>query len=333
MSQFYRDYADFLRERFDGKMQKITIDAGFSCPNRDGTIGRGGCVYCNNLSFSPMPSRGSIAAQIEAGKAFFARKYPRMRYLAYFQSYTNTHGPIDRLMELYSEALATEGVDGLIIGTRPDCVSDELLRALSALGRPVIMEYGAESSHNDTLRVINRCHTWEQTVDTVERTVAAGLPVGLHFIMGLPGETEEMMLQTAGRAARLPISTLKFHQLQIISGTTLAKGIQGLTPLSTTFDASVTSEASDTSETSATSTRIQNRPTFRGRPIEIFSVDAYIDLCVKIVETIVRKNPSIAIERFTSQAPAGMLIAPRWGLKNYQFTHLLEKALRERFNA
>lgn len=333
MSQFYRDYADFLRERFDGKMQKITIDAGFSCPNRDGTIGRGGCVYCNSLSFSPMPSRGSIAAQIEAGKAFFARKYPRMRYLAYFQSYTNTHGPIDRLMELYSEALATEGVDGLIIGTRPDCVSDELLRALSALGRPVIMEYGAESSHNDTLRVINRCHTWEQTVDTVERTVAAGLPVGLHFIMGLPGETEEMMLQTAGRAARLPISTLKFHQLQIISGTTLAKGIQGLTPLSTTFDASVTSEASDTSETSATSTRIQNRPTFRGRPIEIFSVDAYIDLCVKIVETIVRENPSIAIERFTSQAPAGMLIAPRWGLKNYQFTHLLEKALRERFNA
>lgn len=333
MSQFYRDYADFLRERFDGKMQKITIDAGFSCPNRDGTIGRGGCVYCNNLSFSPMPSRGSIAAQIEAGKAFFARKYPRMRYLAYFQSYTNTHGSIDRLMELYSEALATEGVDGLIIGTRPDCVSDELLRALSALGRPVIMEYGAESSHNDTLRVINRCHTWEQTVDTVERTVAAGLPVGLHFIMGLPGETEEMMLQTAGRAARLPISTLKFHQLQIISGTTLAKGIQGLTPLSTTFDASVTSEASDTSETSATSTRIQNRPTFRGRPIEIFSVDAYIDLCVKIVETIVRENPSIAIERFTSQAPAGMLIAPRWGLKNYQFTHLLEKALRERFNA
>lgn len=333
MSQFYRDYADFLRERFDGKMQKITIDAGFSCPNRDGTKGRGGCVYCNNLSFSPMPSRGSIAAQIEAGKAFFARKYPRMRYLAYFQSYTNTHGPIDRLMELYSEALATEGVDGLIIGTRPDCVSDELLRALSALGRPVIMEYGAESSHNDTLRVINRCHTWEQTVDTVERTVAAGLPVGLHFIMGLPGETEEMMLQTAGRAARLPISTLKFHQLQIISGTTLAKGIQGLTPLSTTFDASVTSEASDTSETSATSTRIQNRPTFRGRPIEIFSVDAYIDLCVKIVETIVRENPSIAIERFTSQAPAGMLIAPRWGLKNYQFTHLLEKALRERFNA
>lgn len=327
MSQFYRDYADFLRERFDGKMQKITVDAGFSCPNRDGTIGRGGCVYCNNLSFSPMPSRGSIAAQIEAGKAFFARKYPRMRYLAYFQSYTNTHGPIDRLMELYSEALATEGVDGLIIGTRPDCVSDELLRALSALGSPVIMEYGAESSHNDTLRVINRCHTWEQTVDTVERTVAAGLPVGLHFIMGLPGETEEMMLQTAARAARLPISTLKFHQLQIISGTTLAKEIQGLTPLSTAFDTSATSEASETS------TRIQNRPTFRGRPIEIFSVEAYIDLCVRIIETIVRENPSIAIERFTSQAPAEMLIAPRWGLKNYQFAHLLEKALKERFNA
>lgn len=336
MSQFYRDYADFLREHFDGKMQKITVDAGFSCPNRDGTIGRGGCVYCNNLSFSPMPSRGSISAQIEAGKAFFARKYPQMRYLAYFQSYTNTHGPIDRLMEIYREALATEGIDGLIIGTRPDCITDELLHALAALGRPVIMEYGAESSHNDTLRIINRCHTWEQTVDTVERTAAAGLPVGLHFIMGLPGETEEMMLQTAERAARLPISTLKFHQLQIISGTPLAREIQGLNQFpstsatSETSDTSVTSEAS---ETSATSTRIQNRPTFRGRPIEIFSVEAYIDLCVRIVETVAHVNPSIAIERFTSQAPAEMLIAPRWGLKNYQFAHLLEKALKERFNA
>lgn len=255
-----------------------------------------------------------------------------MRYLAYFQSYTNTHGPIDRLMELYSEALATEGVDGLIIGTRPDCVSDELLRALSALGSPVIMEYGAESSHNDTLRVINRCHTWEQTVDTVERTVAAGLPVGLHFIMGLPGETKEMMLQTAARAARLPISTLKFHQLQIISGTPLAREIQGLT-YPYTSETSATSVTSATSEASETSTRIQNRPTFRGRPIEIFSVEAYIDLCVRIIETIVRENPSIAIERFTSQAPAEMLIAPRWGLKNYQFAHLLEKALKERFNA
>ena len=191
------------------------------------------------------------------------------------------------------------------------------------------MEYGAESSHNDTLQVINRCHTWEQTVDTVERTVAAGLPVGLHFIMGLPGETEEMMLQTAARAARLPISTLKFHQLQIISGTPLAREIQSLTHPYT----SETSATSEASETSTTSTRIQNRPTFRGRPIEIFSVEAYIDLCVRIVETIVRENPSIAIERFTSQAPAEMLIAPRWGLKNYQFAHLLEKALKERFNA
>ena len=303
MSRFYRDYADFLRDRFEGKMQKITVDAGFSCPNRDGTIGRGGCVYCNNRSFSPLPARGGIAAQIEAGKAFFARKYPHMRYLAYFQSYTNTHGPIDRLMELYREALAADGVDGLIIGTRPDCVADDLLRALASAGKPVIMEYGAESSHNETLRTINRCHTWEQTVDAVERTAATGLPVGLHFIMGLPGETEEMMLQTVERAARLPISTLKFHQLQVISGTTLAKEF------------------------------IQNGPTFRGRPIEIFSVEAYIDLCVKVVEIISRENPSIAIERFTSQAPAGMLIAPRWGLKNYQFANLLENALRARFNA
>lgn len=301
MGRFYKDYADFLHELFAVKMQKLTVNAGFSCPNRDGTLGRGGCVYCNNASFSPSLGAGDIATQLEEGKCFFGKKYPEMRYLAYFQSYTNTHAPIGRLLDLYEAALGVDKVDGLIIGTRPDCVSDGLLDALSHLGKPVIMEYGAESSHNSTLSTVNRCHTWEQTVDAVERTVAAGLRVGLHFIMGLPGEDEEMMLQTVERAASLPVDTLKFHQLQIIRGTTLAR------------------EAVRDESDGAYRFR-------RGRLCD-FTVDAYVGLCVKIVEILRRLAPGIAIERFTSQAPAGLLVYPQWGLKNYQFVNLLHNRL------
>jgi len=303
MGRYYRDFADFLAGHFDVKMQKLTIDAGFSCPNRDGTIGRGGCVYCNNSSFSPALGSGAVAAQLEAGKRFFERKYPHMRYLAYFQSYTNTHGNLDRLMQLYREALSVDKVDGLIIGTRPDCVGTPLLEALGSLGKWVMMEYGAETSHDTTLHVINRCHTWEATVDAVNRTVAAGLHVGLHLIMGLPGETREMMLETVRRVSALPIDTLKLHQLQIISGTTLAKEIA-------VDDAC-------------------GAMSFRGVPLSPFGVDDYVDLCCDVVGLVNELNPSIAIERFTSQAPEGMLIAPRWGLKNYQFTNLLNNRLEQ----
>ena len=292
--EYYRDYSSLLAELFPGrKMQKLTINAGFSCPNRDGTIGRGGCAYCDNRSFSPaLPSRGSIAAQIEAGKEFFARKYPRTRYLAYFQIYTNTHGDPGKLISLYIEALSVEGVDGLIIGTRPDCVPDSLLELIASLGSTVIMEYGAESSHNTTLERVNRCHTWEQTVDAVRRSAALGLPVGLHFIMGLPGDTRDMMLETVRRACALPVSSLKFHQLQLIRDTPLAK----------------------------------NPPA----DLTLFTVDDYLDLCADIVEIVNREAPGIAIERFTSSAPAGLLTAPRWGLKNYQFTNLLRNRLAGR---
>lgn len=309
MGRFYRNYADFLAEHFTGKMQKLTVNIGLSCPNRDGTVGRGGCVYCNNTSFSPNLGNGSVSAQLNAGKAFFARKYPEMRYLAYFQSYTNTYGPTERLMAMYREALDTDAVDGLIIGTRPDCMPDHLLDALSQLGKPVFIEYGAESSHNTTLAAINRCHTWEQTEDAVWRTHAAGLPVGLHFIMGLPGEDEDMMLQTVSRAAKLPVSTVKFHQLQIIAGTPLAKETESL------------------HGTDARTGSTKNGPTFRGPPVKIFGLNEYIDLCVKIVTLMRKMGPHIAIERFTSQAPAPLLLAPRWGIKNYQFVNLLNKAL------
>ena len=297
MGKYYREYSDYLAERFDRKMQKLTVNAGFTCPNRDGTKGWGGCTYCNNQAFNPtFAERGdSITEQLTKAKAFFARKYPDMHYLAYFQAYTNTHSSsISRLMDMYHEALAVENVDGLIIGTRPDCVNDELLEKLAELntfpGR-VVIEYGAESSFDETLERINRCHTWAETVEATQKTVAKGIDVGLHFILGLPGETEEMMLETVRRLSALPVSTVKFHQLQVIRGTRLAKDIQqGL------YD------------------------------VKTFTVDEYIALCCKIVRCI---NPQIAIERFTSQSPDELLISPRWGLKNYEFVHRLNKKLSE----
>lgn len=295
---YYKDYSQFLAEHFPGvKMQKLAVNAGFTCPNRDGSKGVGGCIYCNNHSFNPAycSSAPTVTKQLEDGKVFFARKYPTMRYLAYFQAYTNTYADIDRLMALYREALAVDGVDGLIIGTRPDCMPQELLEGLKTLNTKIFIEYGAESSHDATLNVINRCHTWADTVDAVKRAAEGGFPVGLHFILGLPGEDEQMILQTIDRAVELPISAIKLHQLQVLKGTRLSVEVA--------------------------SGRIE---------VPQYTVDEYIDLCVKIVQRIPQ---TIAIERFVSQSPDDLLISPRWGLKNYQFTNLLNNKLRATLGA
>ncbi|MDE5593997.1 MAG: TIGR01212 family radical SAM protein [Muribaculaceae bacterium] len=293
MNPYYKDYSEFLAEHLDGKVQKLTVDAGFTCPNRDGSLGRGGCIYCNNTSFSPTTGakHRSVTQQLQDGKRFFSGKYPDMKYLAYFQSYTNTYAAVDDLMALYAEALEVDDIVGIIIGTRPDCMPDELLDRLSALNREktVIIEYGAESSHDSTLEAINRCHTWSQTVDAVLRTHKAGIPVGLHFILGLPGENRDMIMETVDRLNALPVDCVKFHQLQIINGTRL--GVM-----------------------------------YRTNPgiVTPFDVDTYVDLCTEIVN---RLRDDIAIERFVSQSPDNLLIAPRWGLKNYEFTHRLHKHL------
>lgn len=297
MGKYYKEYADFLAERFSGKVQKLTVNARFTCPNRDGTRGRGGCTYCNNATFSPgfdldLPT---VTAQLEQGKRFFARKYPEMRYLAYFQSYTNTHSPdLDYLIGLYREALAMPGVEGLIIGTRPDCLPQELLRRLADIsgeGTRVMIELGAESSHDETLRRVNRCHTWAETVDAVTRVHDAGMDVGLHLIMGLPGENRDMMLSTVESVGTLPVDTVKFHQLQVVKGTVMA--------------------------------REYAEGCFSGT---LFTPEDYLDLCVEIVGRLPRH---IAIERFVSQSPADLLIAPRWGLKNYEFVNLLHRRLAQ----
>lgn len=288
----YRDFSDFLKEHFDVKVQKITVNAGFTCPNRDGTKGRGGCTYCNNQSFNPEYCRPalSVREQLERGKEFFARKYPQMKYLAYFQAYTNTHSDdIDRLMRLYEEALETPDVVGLIIGTRPDCMPQELIDRLAGLGKWVMVEYGAESACDRTLELVNRCHTWADTADAVRRTHETGIPCGLHLIMGLPGEDEDVMLSTIDRVNELPVDTVKIHQLQLVRGTRMARDVEaGL------YD------------------------------IPRFTAEEYADLCVRLLR---RLRKDIAVERFVSQSPSELLIYPRWGLKNYQFTNLLNNRL------
>lgn len=294
MKKLYRDFADFLSEHFGGKVQKIAVNAGFTCPNRDGTKGTGGCTYCNNQSFNPgycAPSL-SVSEQLEQGKAFFGRKYPEMKYLAYFQAYTNTHSDdIDRLVGLYREALEVTDVVGLIIGTRPDCMPQPLLDRLTQLPGWVMVEYGAESASDETLVRVNRCHTWADTADAARRTHEAGLPCGLHLIMGLPGEDEAKMLATIDRVNELPVDTVKIHQLQLIRGTRMARDVEaGL------YD------------------------------IPRFTAEEYIELCVKLLR---RLRPDIAVERFVSQSPPDLLIYPRWNLKNYQFTNLLHKRLGE----
>ncbi len=292
----YTDFSHFLKKFFDFKVQKISVNAGFTCPNRDGTVGWGGCTYCNNQTFNPdyCETHKTITQQIEEGKQFFARKYPDMKFLAYFQAYTNTYEQLEVLKAKYEEALAVDGVVGLVVGTRPDCVSDELLRYLKDLSARcfVLVEYGVESVSNETLLRINRGHTFEQAVDTIHRTAKIGLPVGAHFILGLPGESWDDIVRSASVISQLPLDTIKLHQLQIVRGTRMAR-------------------------------EYQESP----KDFTLFSADEYASLVVDFLEHLTTR---IAVERFTSQSPAELLLAPNWGLKNYQFVELVKKKLRMR---
>ena len=292
----YNDLGDFLSRHFPYKVQKISINAGFTCPNRDGLKGTGGCTYCNNQTFSPgyCHTPEPIAEQIARGKAFFARKYPQMKFLAYFQAYTNTYGELAELRAKYEEALAQPDVVGLIIGTRPDCMPDELLDYLSELSRQtfVMVEYGVESTLDRTLEYINRGHSWQCSVDAIRRTAARGIITGAHMILGLPGESREEMLAHAARLSALPITTLKLHQLQLIRQTRMAR-------------------------------QREEEP----EKFHLFEADEYIDLVIDFVE---RLRPDIVVERFVSQSPKELLIAPDWGLKNFEFTAKVNRRLEER---
>ena len=289
----YNDYGTWIRRQFPYRVQKISIDAGFTCPNRDGRISTGGCIYCDNRTFNPSycQRRHSVTQQLEEGKRFFAHKYPDMKYLAYFQAFTNTYAPLSQLKALYEEALQVDDIVGIVIGTRPDCVSDELLDYLAELNQRtfVLVEYGIESANNDTLLRINRGHSFEQSQEAIQRTHQRGLLTGAHIILGLPGEDAAESLRQASIISSLPIDILKIHQMQIIRGTRLAEE-------------------------------------FAANPFHIYTVDEYIQL---IAEYIQRLRPDLILERFVSQSPKKLLIAPHWGLKNYEFTNLLVNYLKQ----
>ncbi len=294
MAAYYNDFGTWIRKQFpDFRVQKISIDAGFSCPNRDGRISSGGCTYCDNRTFNPSycDRKKTITEQLEEGKRFFARKYPDMKFLAYFQAYTNTYAKVEQLKAMYEEALAVDDVVGIVIGTRPDCVSDALLDYLQELNRQtfVLVEYGIESANDETLRRINRGHDFACCRDAVERTHQRGILTGGHIIIGLPGEDAEESLRQAPIISSLPLDILKIHQMQIIKGTRLAQE-------------------------------------YAEHPFHVYTVEEYIDVIVRYIQ-LLRKD--LVLERFVSQSPKDLLIAPKWGLKNYEFTNLLNNKLKQ----
>lgn len=290
---FYKDYSHWIREQFPFRVQKISVDAAFSCPNRDGRLSLGGCTFCDNKTFNPSYcDRGkSITQQLEEGKAFFAKKYPEMKYLAYFQAYSNTYAPLEELKRKYEEALAVDDVVGLVIGTRPDCVSDEALDYLQQLNQRtfLIVEYGIESANDNTLRRINRGHTFDCSRQAIIKAHQRGIITCGHIILGLPGEDEEEMLHQASTISQLPLDILKLHQLQIIKGTPLAKE-------------------------------------YEAHPFHVFSAEEYVNLVIRYASKL---RNDLVLERFVSQSPPNMVIAPKWGLKNHEFTDLLNKRIRE----
>lgn len=282
------DYAKFLAHRVGGKVQKIALDAGMTCPNRDGTLGWGGCTYCDNRAFNPpyCDPNMSVAQQLEQGKHFFAGKYHQMRFLAYFQAYTSTHADFARLRALYDEALSVDGVVGLVIATRPDCVTSSLLDYLQEVNRTrlVIVELGVETIHDRTLRLVNRCHDWATSFGAIRRIARRGITVGAHLILGLPGESDEDMCATVRQIAQQPVTLVKFHQLQVFKGTVLARQV-------------ASGEVA----------------------VRDWTAEQYAALCARVSSFL---RDDMVVERWVAQAPPDMLVTPRWGLKPAEFQQL-----------
>ena len=301
----FNSYSSYMKKEFGSRVQKISIDAGFSCPNRDGTISTGGCTFCRNDAFNPSYCRPekSIRQQIEEGIEFHRRRYRRATsYLAYFQAFTNTHKPIDELEKLYREALSVPDIIGLVIGTRPDCINKEILEMLRSIImpigpigpiRPIIIELGVESPYDTTLSRINRGHTFATARQAIELVHSYGFPCGAHLIFGLPGESRDMMLHTADIISELPLTSVKFHQLQIFKDTTMADEY-----------------LADPSE------------------FHLFDLNDYIEFVIDFIE---RLNPNIVIERFAGEVPPRYLVSKPWlSLRYDQVLSLIERRLSER---
>lgn len=307
----YNTFVGYYRRLYGERLQKLVIDAGFTCPNRDGTVGRGGCSFCDNAAFHPAYSTSGkpIAMQIDEGIGFHQVRYRNTRhYLAYFQSYSNTYAPLSRLASLYSEALSHPSVVGIVIGTRPDCVDEEKLDWLAGLrtgkvlpswrrdgfDRPVVkVEYGIESCHDRTLERVGRGHGVEVAVQAVKMSAERGLEPGAHFILGLPGETREMLIDQCGFISSMPLHSVKFHQLQIVKGT-----------------------------------RIEQEYSAHPEDFYMPELPEYLDLVCDILE---RLRPDLLIERVAGEVPPRFVRETKWGLiRNFQILHMLDDMLEER---
>ena len=294
----FNSYAAYFRRTFGHRMQKVTINAGFTCPNRDGKISTGGCTFCDNAAFTPSycDSTKSITQQIDEGVEFHRKRYRTAeQYLAYFQSFSNTYAPIERLRECYDEALSHPAVAGIVVGTRPDCVDEEKLDYFAELARRkyVAIEYGVESCYDATLRRINRGHDFATARRAIEMTAERGIHCGAHFILGLPGESDQMLIEQVEQINSLPLTTVKFHQLQLFRGTALARE----------WD--------------------EHPERFR-----FWTIEEYIDLFVEILR---RLRPDIVVERFAGEAPPRYHHTKGWGLvRNEQLLAMLDKRLEER---
>ena len=293
----YLSWNEVQRQKYGGRVQKVSVAAGFTCPNRDGSKGVGGCTFCNNDGFTPsyLKESGEITAQLDIGLNFLLRRYPETRhFVAYFQAYSNTYGDFERLRAAYEAALAHPRIDGLVIGTRPDCVADEVLDYLAELSRTKIveLELGIESCDNAALARVNRGHDFAATVDAVERAGARGLQVGGHLMFGLPGESRESMLAGAKKLSQLPLASLKFHQLQIVKHTQLANA-------------------------------------WRRDPasVPLLSAQEYLELLADFLE---RLSPEIAIQRVGSEVPPAHKLAPEWNLRLSELAPRLDDLLAER---
>ncbi len=293
----FNSYSAYFRRLFGSRVQKVAINAGFTCPNRDGSLGSGGCTFCNNNAFTPsycMPEK-SVTQQINEGVEFHQHRYRKAtQYLAYFQSYSNTYAPLDKLKELYDEALSHPKIAGVIIGTRPDCVDEEKLDYFAELAKKwyVTIEYGIESTYDQTLLSINRGHNFETAKWAVEQTAKRGIHVGAHFILGLPGESDQMLLNQIETINNLPLNTIKFHQLQIFKDTTMASEYD-LYP----------------------------------ERFRFWEREEYIDMFIGLLEHL---RPDIVLERFASEAPPRYHYGKNWGLtRNETVLAMFERRLTE----
>lgn len=291
----FNAYPQYFKKTFGERVQKVSIDAGFTCPNRDGTVGYGGCTFCDNRTFNPRycdPEK-SVTEQIAAGIRFHGKRYHNpSQYLAYFQAFTNTHAPLAKLKALYDEALAVPQVIGIVIGTRPDCLDLEKLKYFRELAKAhtVILEIGIESCYDSSLKRMNRGHSYQQAVDAIHQAASLGLRVGTHVILGLPGETQDMQIESSRMLSKLPIDSVKFHQLQLIRGTAMLRDYE--------------------------------------RHPEDFTFDSFEEYCRRLAQIIEHLDPRIVIERFFSEAAPEYNATPiQWTMRNDQMLQKFERHL------